>query len=582
MNQSIDIAKAALADPPAELKQLLQDERLPQVAQEGLKEASSAAPTTNGTKPVSTSRLQVVDENQNFTSELSSSLKQWGLLDKGFAYDVVAVFGSQSTGKSTLLNRLFGTQFEVMDESKRQQTTKGIWMSPSTYSSTLVMDVEGTDGRERGEDQDFERKSALFSLASTEVLLVNLWEHQIGLYQGANMGLLKTVFEVNLGLFGGSAKSAKGSASPSGNAAHEKTLLLFVIRDHVGATPMANLTATLTQDMERIWASLSKPEHLADATIHDYFDLSFAALPHKVLMPDKFEAEVKELRKRFVDRSRDDYVFKPAYHKRIPADGVGFYMDGIWQQVLTNKDLDLPTQQELLAQFRCDEISTVVLEAFFAASKGVKRPVEAGSVISGLGGMMEDWRTTAMAKFDKDASRYHAGVYAKKRADLIAAVDSALSPLFLGQLKNLHKQAVAKFREDVVSGIKSGDSYDFGAIVREAKDKAERDFVSAAGEVRLKETSWQYDDELASLREDVNLIGTQLRADETKKMVNKIERNIRKQLADPVEVALAKPRPEMWDDVMRAFKEVQDRALETYRKKAHSEQPARHWGSKLC
>jgi hypothetical protein len=50
--------------------------------------------------------------------------------------------------------------------------------------------------------QDFERKSALFSLASSEVLLINLWEQQVGLYQGANMGLLKTVFEVNLGLFG--------------------------------------------------------------------------------------------------------------------------------------------------------------------------------------------------------------------------------------------------------------------------------------------------------------------------------------------------------------------------------------------
>jgi hypothetical protein len=85
--------------------------------------------------------------------------------------------------------------------------------------NVLVMDVEGTDGRERGEDQvgllssgnskylsiflqDFERKSALFSLASSEVMIVNLWEHQVGLYQGANMGLLKTVFEVNLGLFG--------------------------------------------------------------------------------------------------------------------------------------------------------------------------------------------------------------------------------------------------------------------------------------------------------------------------------------------------------------------------------------------
>jgi hypothetical protein len=33
---------------------------------------------------------------------------------------------------------------------------------------------------------------------------------------------------------------------------------MFVIRDHVGSTPLANLEATLTQDMERIWSSLSK------------------------------------------------------------------------------------------------------------------------------------------------------------------------------------------------------------------------------------------------------------------------------------------------------------------------------------
>ena len=49
-------------------------------------------------------------------------------------------------------------------------------------------------------------KSTLFSLASSEILIVNLWEHQVGLYQGANMGLLKTVFEVNLGPFGRKAQ----------------------------------------------------------------------------------------------------------------------------------------------------------------------------------------------------------------------------------------------------------------------------------------------------------------------------------------------------------------------------------------
>ena len=89
-----------------------------------------------------------------------------------------------------------------MAESSRQQTTKGIWISKGKDMKVLIMDVEGTDGRERGEDQDFERKSALFSLATSEVLIVNMWEHQVGLYNGANMGLLKTVFEVNLQLFG--------------------------------------------------------------------------------------------------------------------------------------------------------------------------------------------------------------------------------------------------------------------------------------------------------------------------------------------------------------------------------------------
>ena len=152
--------------------------------------------------------------NNPSSPNLSSYLNVEYVTPAGFNYHLVSVFGSQSTGKSTLLNHLFGTEFSVMSELERRQTTKGIWLSKNkkvTGSSgdpagkmadnILVMDVEGTDGRERGEDQDFERKSALFALATSEVLIVNIWEHQVGLYQGANMGLLKTVFEVNLQLF---------------------------------------------------------------------------------------------------------------------------------------------------------------------------------------------------------------------------------------------------------------------------------------------------------------------------------------------------------------------------------------------
>ena len=88
-----------------------------------------------------------------------------------------------------------------MSKNKGGSATGGAATQSKMADNILVMDVEGTDGRERGEDQDFERKSALFALATSEVLIVNIWEHQVGLYQGANMALLKVVLEVNLELF---------------------------------------------------------------------------------------------------------------------------------------------------------------------------------------------------------------------------------------------------------------------------------------------------------------------------------------------------------------------------------------------
>jgi protein SEY1 len=94
--------------------------------------------------------------------------------------------------------------------------------------------------------------------------------------------------------------------------------------------PLANLQATLTADLHQIWDTLSKPAELQDRKLTDYFDLSFTALPHKILASDKFESDVRRLRGRFKDKSRDDFVFKSTYLKRIPADDVAFYMEGIW------------------------------------------------------------------------------------------------------------------------------------------------------------------------------------------------------------------------------------------------------------
>jgi len=140
----------------------------------------------------------------------------------------------------------------------------------------------------------------------------------------------------------------------------------------------------------------------------------------------------------------------------------------VQEQVQSNKDLDLPTQRELLAQFRCDEISTAALATFNEDVRPVRRPIEAGTVVKGLGGLMAGWKETTLgasnflprllgnslvvfmlhsASYDSAASRYHPTVYQRKRADLVATIHTTLHPIFYSQLKNLSKLALSHFKE---------------------------------------------------------------------------------------------------------------------------------------
>ncbi|KAK4504984.1 hypothetical protein PRZ48_002947 [Zasmidium cellare] len=553
--------------------------------------------------------VQIVNEDKEFNQNLPQYLQLENIIRAGFNYHIISVFGSQSTGKSTLLNYLFGTSFGVMSEQERRQTTKGIWMSKNKKEHSggegkamaeniLVMDVEGTDGRERGEDQDFERKSALFALATSEVLIVNIWEHQVGLYQGANMGLLKTVFEVNLQLFLKDSKSVP------------RSLLFFVIRDHLGTTPLENLQQTLLQDLSRIWSSLSKPQGLEKSRIEDYFDFAFVALPHKILQPEKFEQEVQRLGTRFREGYKDpkkaglvdeiaEPVLLPEYHRRIPADGFPMYAEGVWEQIDSNKDLDLPTQQELLAQFRCDEISKEVLipfdEVITPLEEEQASSVAAGkpSVIAKLGLTMIAARKLALGSFEEEASRYHKGVYKRKQAELESKIDGRLKALFLGQLSAAHKSGVNNFSEAVSSAVKAGQkrdsSYDFSEIVQTEKKKALERYETEAKASLVEGTPWSdYKQQLNLYQKDLDEVSARLRKDEMRRLATRSERWVRNRLSEkvgvefnklgsgragsgaPAEGEKPKTEKELWDRVWSVFTEVVADAESSFTKRARS------------
>jgi len=62
-------------------------------------------------------------------SELENFMKEARLGECGLSYAVVSIMGPQSSGKSTLLNHLFGTNFRKTDAFKGRCATISLYLS---------------------------------------------------------------------------------------------------------------------------------------------------------------------------------------------------------------------------------------------------------------------------------------------------------------------------------------------------------------------------------------------------------------------------------------------------------------------
>jgi protein SEY1 len=419
-----------------------------------------------------TTMMQVVDYEETFNQDLEAFLKRNGLSSRGFDYNVAAIMGPQSSGKSTLLNLLFGTSFRTMDaDSGRYQVTQGVWLGNDDQGSIVVMDLEGTDSRERGEDAaTFERKSALFALALAEVLIINVWTQDVGRYNAANLSLLKTIMELDMQLFyGGSSKSP----TPVAPRMH-KTRLLFVLRDHyaveVGGTPMERLRSVLAADVDKIWNTIAKPEAAVGTSFSNYFDLDFFALPHKVLEPEQFKAAGRRLREKF----HNGDLFLKEYSRGVAADGFSSYAESVWETVRANKELDIPTQKEMLAHVRCEQIARdamVEVDAALAPLRASLLPVNGEKLapVPDLYEILLSAVDAALQAYDESASRYSRSVAEMKSNDLHSKLGSDCKALYDAQVTAVSDSAIARFRRSV-GEISGGDAmwHQWGARSRNA------------------------------------------------------------------------------------------------------------------
>ncbi|KAI4296630.1 hypothetical protein L6164_036575 [Bauhinia variegata] len=482
---------------------------------------------------------QLIDGNGEFNvAGLENFMKKVKLAECGLSYAVVAIMGPQSSGKSTLMNHLFHTNFREMDAYRgRSQTTKGIWMAKCVGIEplTIAMDLEGTDGRERGEDDTaFEKQSALFALAVSDVVLINMWCHDIGREQAANKPLLKTVFQVMMRLF-----------SP------RKTTLLFVIRDKT-KTPLENLEPILREDIEKIWNAVPKPQAHKSTPLSEFFNVEVTALSSYEDKEEKFKEEVAQLRQRFYHSISPGGL---AGDRRgvVPASGFSISAQQIWKVIRENKDLDLPAHKVMVATVRCEEIANEKL-GHLRSDEGwlaLEEAVQSGPV-QGFGKKLSSIIDAYLSEYDVEAIYFDEGVRNAKRQQLESKALDFVYPAYTTMMGHLRARALENFKTKLEQSLKNGEG--FAASVHTWTQSCMLEFDQGSADAAIRQANWDASRVREKLRRDINSHASSVRDTKLSEIRTKSEKHLAEALNEPVESLFEAGGKDTWLSVRKLLK----------------------------
>ncbi|GAB2269229.1 Cell wall protein rhd3 [Dionaea muscipula] len=482
---------------------------------------------------------QLIDGDGNFNVVgIDHFMKEVKLAECGLSYAVVSIMGPQSSGKSTLLNHLFGTNFREMDAFKgRSQTTKGIWLARCVGIEpfTLVMDLEGTDGRERGEDDTtFEKQSALFALAVSDIVLINMWCHDIGREQAANKPLLKTVFQVMMRLF-----------SP------RKTTLMFVIRDKT-RTPLENLEPILRQDIQKIWDSVPKPQAHKETTLSEFFNVEVVALSSFEEKEELFKEQVASLRQRFFHSIAPGGL---AGDRRgaVPASGFSFSAQQIWKVIKENKDLDLPAHKVMVATVRCEEIANQRFHSFIENKEwcDLEEAAQSGAV-PGFGKKLSSILDSCLSEYDAEAMYFDEGVRSAKRKHLKEKLLQGVQPAFQSILGHLRAGTLEKFKETFDKALNGGEG--FSAAAYSCTQSLMSVFDDGCADAVIQQANWDTSKVREKLLRDVEAHVAFVRGTKLSELTSKYEEKLNDALLGPVDALLDSASDDTWPSIRKLLR----------------------------
>mmetsp|Transcript_32144 Transcript_32144/g.55516 ORF Transcript_32144/g.55516 Transcript_32144/m.55516 type:complete len:344 (+) Transcript_32144:74-1105(+) len=292
------------------------------------------------------SSVNIISESGRFEQDILRSY----LPSEARDCHAIAIIGSQNKGKSTILNRIFGTAFATLPAGQFQQTTKGI--HAVVLDNLLILDVEGFDSYERhdqevsrateedktGVEANIEAKLNLFILMVADVIVINVLANDICCASG--LKLLENILK--------DYKSLKQS-----NPSIKRKKILYFVRDFSrNSCPGDVIRNKINDNFKKACSRCS----FSEAELADSFELQV----HPVVnyeMP-QFQQDVDNLKTMF--RSDELYADSRLLNTQDMCEVYGF----IWDSVRKCEGVNMPNIRSFVLDLKFRQLQQMMLLEF--------------------------------------------------------------------------------------------------------------------------------------------------------------------------------------------------------------------------
>eukprot|EP00172_Hildenbrandia_rubra_P000339 Plantae.Rhodophyta-Hildenbrandia_rubra.ctg11595.p1 GENE.Plantae.Rhodophyta-Hildenbrandia_rubra.ctg11595~~Plantae.Rhodophyta-Hildenbrandia_rubra.ctg11595.p1 ORF type:complete len:547 (+),score=100.74 Plantae.Rhodophyta-Hildenbrandia_rubra.ctg11595:2113-3753(+) len=399
--------------------------------------------------------------------------------------NIVSILGPQASGKSTLLNKVFGTDFNVAGRGAvGSATTKGIACAkPKDNPRLVVFDVEGSDARERKKTgRKFQARCSGFASCLSDVVIMNVWYHDIGRLDGTGYALMKSVMNETV------------NAVEDGSA--QKSAIVFAVRDTEEGVEDDELEKMLLSDVEELWKSFGSKTENVD--LNSCFQFEVCSLPHMKHRPEEFEEACKQFAKRFSETDSSEYLLKTELSKGVPADGLGALARHYWDSFDSSyfggagEDLAEADEEVMKAAYRCNEAFSEALKAASSKMSELSTTLDGKSKVPDFGSKCTDVLKSTLATYDEASEDWKdEPIQSRKRRELESIIDTSLHALFMKQLQLI--------REGALSHFKTGSTSD-DLPPELAFFKADSKFQKEAEDSIPAGSSWSFENERGDLQ----------------------------------------------------------------------------------